>query len=80
MDEPTSALDPNSEEQVFKSIDNCRSGIVIFISHKMSSAKKCDNVVVLHKGSVVEYGPHEELMLKNNFYRKMYNLQAEKYN
>ncbi len=63
LDEPTASLDPISEHEVytkFNSIVGTRTAI--YISHRLSSCRFCDNITVLDKGSIVERGTHEELM------------------
>ncbi|MDY0277060.1 MAG: ABC transporter ATP-binding protein [Acholeplasma sp.] len=80
LDEPTSALDPESEAQVYEGFkDMVQSKTSIFISHRLSSCKFCDNILVLDKGNLVEIGSHNELMRKENLYYKMWNAQAKYY-
>ena len=51
----------------------------IFISHRLSSCRFCDRVVVLSKGELVEVGTHEELMDKKGMYYELFELQAKNY-
>lgn len=80
LDEPTSALDPKSELEVYTSIaslvDNKTS---LFISHRMSSTKFCDIIVVLDKGKVVQQGKHESLIKEEGLYSSLFNEQAKYY-
>ena len=56
-----------------------KSASTIFISHRLSSTKFCDKIVLLEKGKVREIGTHEELMKQNGEYSKLFNMQAEYY-
>lgn len=80
MDEPTSALDPKSEYEVFKNlIEHTKDKSLILISHRFSTVRLADEIIVLHKGEIVEKGTHEELTRKNGQYAKLYGLQAKWY-
>ena len=81
LDEPTAALDPISEYEVYKNFDKLVHGkTAIYISHRLSSCRFCDRIIVLENGSVVEEGSHEELMENTKgLYFKMYNTQAKHY-
>ena len=80
LDEPTAALDAASESEIymhFKEIMGDRTAI--FISHRLASARFCDNVAVFDDGRMVEYGTHETLMKRNGLYEEMFRRQAEYY-
>lgn len=81
LDEPTSALDPKSEAEVYENFNQLVCGkSAIFISHRMSSTKFCDEIAVIDKGKVVEYGNHQMLMEKEGgLYKKMWEAQAQYY-
>jgi len=80
MDEPTSALDPKSEYEVFKNlISHTKNKSLILISHRFSTVRLADEIVVLHHGELIEQGTHEQLMKQNGHYAKLYNLQAKWY-
>lgn len=80
MDEPTASLDPKSEYNVFQNlIKYAENKSLILISHRFSTVRLADEIIVLHKGQIVEQGTHEELMKKNGHYAKLYNLQARWY-
>lgn len=80
MDEPSSALDPIAEYELFERIiKNTMDKTVIFISHRLSSAKIADKIFLLENGTIIEEGTHEDLMLKDGKYAKMYKLQEQKY-
>lgn len=80
LDEPTSALDPISEADIYKNFSVLvKNKSAIYISHRMSSCKFCDNIIVFKKGKVVEQGSHEELLNLNGEYAKLFNSQAKYY-
>lgn len=63
MDEPTAALDPISESEIYENFnDMIHDKIAIFISHRMSSCKFCDEIIVFKGGEIVQQGAHEELL------------------
>ena len=81
MDEPTSALDPITELEVFEDIQNIiERKTAIFVSHRMSSCKLCDKILVLDNGKIVESGTHDELIRKSGIYCKLYLAQAQVFN
>ena len=53
---------------------------VIFISHRLSTTRHADRIIMMEKGRIVERGSHDELMSKGGKYAEMFRLQAEKYN
>lgn len=80
LDEPTAALDPISEHDVytnFNSIVGTRTAV--YISHRLSSCKFCDDITVLDKGEIAERGSHESLLSAGGVYAKMWAAQAEYY-
>jgi len=80
FDEPSSALDPIAEYKLFESMmEAFKDKTVIFISHRLSSARLADRVYLLENGAVSEEGSHDELMRKNGAYAEMFAKQAEKY-
>jgi len=80
LDEPSSALDPIAEYRLNKSmLRNAENQAVILISHRLSTTKDADRIILLENGSVTECGTHNELLAKNGIYAKMWNVQAEKY-
>ena len=80
FDEPSSALDPIAEYQLFDNIlKSCQENLLIFISHRLSSVKNADSVILLEQGQIKEEGTHKELMKKNGLYADMYNKQAKNY-
>lgn len=80
LDEPSSALDPISEYNLNQTmLEAAANKTVIFISHRLSSARMADRIYMLEKGEIIEQGSHEELMNFDGKYAEMFNLQAEKY-
>lgn len=81
LDEPTSALDPVSEADIYSHFkDMVKDKTSIFISHRMSSCKFCDRIIVLDKGMIEEVGTHDELVKNHGVYKKMWDAQAKYYN
>lgn len=80
LDEPTSALDPLSEDKFYKNLDKIIGNkITIYISHRLSSTRFCDKIVMFESGKIVEYGTHDTLMKARNSYFRMYNIQSHYY-
>lgn len=80
MDEPTSALDPRSEQEIFEHMLEISKGQTsLFISHRLSSTKYADRIIVCDQGHIIENGKHEDLIRKNGLYKEMFNSQKELY-
>lgn len=80
FDEPTSSLDPLTEYEMFWKLYNLtKNKTAILISHRLSSTKFCDRIIVLDKGKIVETGSHKNLMQKRGLYNELFTLQADKY-
>ena len=80
LDEPTSALDPVSEYEIYKHFDEMvQDKTSIYISHRMSSCRFCDNILVFDDGQIIEQGNHEQLVNANGLYSKLWNAQAQYY-
>ena len=80
LDEPTSALDPIAEYELFSKLnDISENKATIFISHRLSSTKFCDKIIVLSDGEIIERGSHDELIKQNGFYADLFNAQARYY-
>ncbi len=76
LDEPTSSLDPQSEYELYKMFDNITNNkLSIYITHRLSSTKFCDCIIVIDENEIIDYGTHEELMLRCELYSSMYNMQ-----
>lgn len=80
LDEPSSALDPIAEYRLNKSmLENAENQAVILISHRLSTTKDADRIILLENGSIAESGTHAELIAGCGKYAEMWNVQAEKY-
>ena len=76
MDEATSALDYETERKVCEGLrTSCTHSTVFFITHRLSTVKNADMIIMLHEGSVVETGTHQELMDKKGRYFALYRQQ-----
>ena len=80
LDEPTAALDPIAEYEIYRQFHTLVGGkTAIYISHRMSSCKFCDRIVVLGDGRIVEEGKHETLLAKKGTYYRLYSAQEAYY-
>jgi ATP-binding cassette subfamily B protein len=80
LDEPTSALDARSEYEVFKRFAELTTGkMALFISHRFSTVRMADRIVVLEKGRIAEEGDHDALTQLGGRYAEMFELQAASY-
>lgn len=80
LDEPTSALDARAEYSVFERFSELTKGkSAVLISHRFSTVRMADRILVLEKGELIEFGSHEELILKRGRYAELFNLQAMGY-
>ena len=80
LDEPSANLDPVSEYELNRAIsESCTDSTVVFISHRLSTTRHADRILMLENGRVIECGSHDELMEQNGKYAYMFRLQAEKY-
>ena len=80
LDEPTAALDARAEHELFEHIlTESRGHTTIIISHRFSTVRSADRILVLHEGEIVEDGDHAGLMKRNGRYAEMFRLQASRY-
>ncbi|MDE6608224.1 MAG: ATP-binding cassette domain-containing protein, partial [Lachnospiraceae bacterium] len=80
LDEPTSALDPVAEAEIYENFNKMiGEKTAIYISHRMSSCKFCDKIVVLDKGRIAEAGTHQSLLQAQGIYYELYQAQAKHY-
>jgi ATP-binding cassette subfamily B protein len=80
LDEPTAALDARAEYEVFQRFAELTKGkSAVLISHRFSTARLADRILVLDKGTILEAGTHAELLAQNGRYAELFNLQAKGY-
>ncbi|MFD0795157.1 ABC transporter ATP-binding protein [Mucilaginibacter litoreus] len=80
LDEPTSALDARAEFQVFERFTELTQGkMAVLISHRFSTVRMADRIIVLDKGEITEIGTHEELLAKGGRYTELFELQKMGY-
>jgi ATP-binding cassette, subfamily B, bacterial len=80
LDEPTAALDVRAEAAFFdKFVDVTRGATAVLISHRFSSVRHADHIVVLAGGKVIEQGSHDELLEADGRYAELFRLQAERF-
>ncbi|PYE53422.1 ABC transporter ATP-binding protein [Deinococcus yavapaiensis] len=76
LDEATASIDTETELQIQDALAKVMHGRTsIIIAHRLSTIEHCDRIVVMRKGKIVEMGRHAELLAKNGYYAKLYNLQ-----
>ena len=76
LDEATSSLDSESEKKIQTALDNLSIGkTTIIVSHRLSTIRAADNIIVLDKGKIIEIGDHKKLFSKNGFYTNLCKLQ-----
>ncbi len=80
LDEPTAALDALAEYNLYKRFDELIGDkSAVYISHRLSSTRFCDHIAMFQEGEMVEYGSHEQLLLKKGVYAEMFEIQAQYY-
>ncbi|HEX3094056.1 MAG TPA: ABC transporter ATP-binding protein [Candidatus Angelobacter sp.] len=80
LDEPTAALDARAEYETFRRFAELVAGqIAILISHRFSTVRMADRIVVLRQGAIAEQGTHDQLLQLNGLYAELFRLQAEGY-
>lgn len=86
LDEPSAALDPETEHRLFEAWTQVAQdlrerigSITVLVSHRFSTVRMADRIIVLQHGTIAEHGSHEELLHKNGLYAELFNLQAAAY-
>ena len=80
LDEPTAALDARAEYEVFQRFSQLVGGrMAIIISHRFSTVRMADRIIVLNQGKIVEEGNHQQLLNQKGLYAELFSLQAEGY-
>lgn len=80
LDEPTAALDPIAEQEMYlKYNDLTKNRTAIYISHRLSSTRFCDRIILLDQGTIAETGSHEELMKLSGKYKELFEIQSRYY-
>jgi ATP-binding cassette subfamily B protein len=80
LDEPTAALDARAEYEVFKRFSELVQGrMAVIISHRFSTVRIADRIIVLAGGIIVEEGTHDDLLAKKGLYAELFTLQADGY-
>lgn len=80
LDEPTASIDARAEFQIYEKFLALTQGkTVFFVTHRLSTVKKADKVLLLKNGKISGFAPHKVLMETNAYYKELYNMQAEAY-
>jgi ABC-type multidrug transport system fused ATPase/permease subunit len=80
LDEPTAAMDAEAEMKIFERFrERTQDQIAIVISHRFSTVRMADNIIVLDQGKIIERGSHEELLHLGGRYATLFSLQAQGY-
>jgi ATP-binding cassette subfamily B protein len=80
LDEPTASLDARAEYEVFIRFSKLVAGrMAVIISHRFSTVRMADRIIVLQNGTVIEDGSHAELVARGGLYAELFELQAEGY-
>lgn len=80
LDEPTSAIDSRAEYNIFNSIfDHYQNKTTLIVSHRFSTVRRANRIIVLDQGKIIEQGSHQVLMKQNRLYHDLFTKQAEGY-
>lgn len=80
LDEPTSAIDAKGEMEFFNNVfDGHRGKATVIVSHRFSTVRTADIIIVLDEGAIIDFGSHAELMQRGGLYKEMFDIQAEGY-
>ena len=77
LDDTLSAVDADTEQRILASLEQLRGQqTLVVISHRVSSVRSCDEIVVLEEGGVVQRGTHQQLLSVDGLYKRLYELQT----
>jgi ATP-binding cassette subfamily B protein len=80
LDEPTASIDAVTEEKIFASLEkNTEGKTVILITHRFSTVKNANKILMMELGKIIEQGSHKELMQQKGKYAELYIMQAKRY-
>jgi len=80
LDEPTSAIDAKAEYEIFERVQKLQKDkTVIIISHRFSTVRNADRILVLNNGQIIENGNHDELIRQDGVYAELFKIQAQGY-
>ena len=80
LDEPTSAIDAKAEYEIFQKVQSLQKDkTVVIISHRFSTVRNADRILVLEGGRIIEEGDHKKLMKEEGLYAELFNIQAQGY-
>ena len=80
LDEPTSAIDAEAEYEIFNNLEKqYKNKTLILISHRFSTVRNADKIIVIDRGKIIETGSHDKLMNLNGQYEKLFSIQAKGY-
>ena len=80
LDEPTASLDARSEHEVFRRFADLTNGkMALLISHRLSTVRMADRILLLENGEIAEQGHHDQLVKRGGDYAQMFELQAASY-
>lgn len=80
LDEPTAELDPRGEHEVFQRFaELTRDRMTVLVSHRFSTVRMADRILLLENGTITEEGDHQSLIARDGEYARMYRLQASQY-
>jgi ATP-binding cassette subfamily B protein len=77
LDDSLSSVDTETEEKILSGLSNVTKNMTVIIAtHRVSSAKNCDKILILENGSIIEFGSHEDLINNNGYYSTSYQKQS----
>ena len=80
LDDCLSAVDTETEEQILNTIEkNSKNTTTIIVSHRISSVKNADHIIVLEDGQIIQEGTHNQLVRKNGYYKNLYKKQLQEF-